>query len=230
MGAMAKMRSGSPIQRGVAILLGYFSIAVAFGVAGRELGFSLPALAAFSAFVFAGASQFLAIQLLAQGVGGVAVIVATLILNARHVVMSLAIRDRITGNRVPKPVLAFGITDEVFASAAIRVGPIRDIDLLTMETLAYSGWVGGTIAGFVIGQFLPPAIEEAMGIALYAMFVTLVVPGIIRFWRYGIVVAAAGVVNFGMTSLGLSRGPALLAAIVLPAVVFALGPRWSEPT
>ncbi|MCK4516338.1 MAG: hypothetical protein KAU31_13835, partial [Spirochaetaceae bacterium] len=73
-------------------------------------------------------------------------------------------------------------------------------------------------------------IEEAMGIALYAMFVTLVVPGIIRFWRYGIVVAAAGAVNFGMTSLGLSRGPALLAAIVLPAVVFALGPRWSEPT
>ena len=199
-------------------------------MAGRELGFSLLVLTGFSVFVFAGASQFLAIQLLAQGVGGVAVIVATLILNARHVVMSLAIRDRIEGDGVPKPVLAFGITDEVFASAATRVGPIRDVDLLTMEVLAYFGWVGVTIAGFVAGRFLPPAIEEAMGIALYAMFVSLIVPGITRFWRYGIVVVAAGAVNFGMTSLGLSRGPAPLVAIVLPAVVFALGPRWSEPT
>lgn len=224
------MRPGSPVQLGVAIFLGYFSIAVAFGVAGRELGFSLRVLTGLSVFVFAGASQFLAIQLLAQGVGGVAVIVATLILNARHVVMSLAIRDRVEGDRVPKPVLAFGITDEVFASAATRVGPIRDVDLLTMEVMAYFGWVGGTIAGFVAGRFLPPAIEEAMGIALYAMFVSLIVPGIARFWRYGIVVVAAGAVNFGMTSLGLSRGPALLVAIVLPAVVFALGPRWSEPT
>ncbi len=230
MGAMAKMRPGSPLQLGIAILLGYFSIAIAFGVAGREFGFSLPALTGLSVFVFAGASQLLAIQLLAQGVGGVAVIVATLILNARHVVMSLAIRDRIEGSRVPRPVLAFGITDEVFASAATRVGPIRDVDLLTMEILAYSGWVGGTIAGFIIGRFLPPAIEEAMGIALYAMFVSLIVPGIIRFWRYGIVVVAAGAVNYGITSLGLSRGPALLVAIVLPAVAFAFGPRWSEPT
>ncbi|MEE8440636.1 MAG: AzlC family ABC transporter permease [Spirochaetia bacterium] len=227
---MAKVRPGSPIQLGIAILLGYFSIAVAFGVTGRDLGFPLLVLIGLSVFVFAGASQFLAIQLLAQGVGGVAVIVATLILNARHVVMSLAVRDRIEGDSVPKPVLAFGITDEVFASAAIRVGPIRDVDLLTMEILAYSGWVGGTIAGFVVGRFLPPAIEEAMGIALYAMFVSLIVPGIARFRRYGMVVAAAGAFNYGITSLGLSRGPALLVAIVLPAIVFALGPRWSEPT
>ena len=228
--AMARLRPGSPLQLGIAIFLGYFSIAIAFGVAGRELGFPLLTLAAFSVFVFAGASQFLAIQLLAQGVGGVAIIASTFILNARHIVMSLAIRDRIEGSRVPTPLLAFGITDEIFASAAIRVGPIRDVDLLTMEVMAYTGWVGGTIAGFVMGRFLPPAIEQAMGIALYAMFVALIVPGIVRFWRYAIVVAAAGAVNLGMTTLGLSRGPALLVAIVVPAVIFAFGPRWSEAT
>ena len=218
----------SAVQLGIAILLGYFSIAVAFGVAGRELGFSLLALAGLSVFVFAGASQFLAIQLLAQGVGGVAVVAATFILNARHIVMSLAIRDRIRGDQVPRPVLAFGITDEVFTSAATRVGPIRDTELLAMEALAYAGWVSGTIAGFAVGQFLPPALEAAMGIALYAMFVALIVPGVLRFWRYGVAVAAAGDVHLGLTLLDVPRGPALLVAIVVPAALFALAPGWSE--
>ena len=227
---MAKLRPGSPVQLGISIFLGYFSIAIAFGVAGRELGFPLLTLTAFSVIVFAGASQFLAIQLLAQGVGGVAIIAATFILNARHFVMSLAIRDRIEGSRIPRPLLAFGITDEVFASSAIRIGPIRDTELLTIEIMAYSGWIGGTVAGFVIGRFLPPAIEQAMGIALYAMFIALIVPGIARFWRYAIVVAAAGAINVGVTALGLSRGPALLIAIVVPALLFALSPTWSEPT
>jgi 4-azaleucine resistance transporter AzlC len=212
----------------MAILLGYFSIAVAFGVAGRELGFGLPVLTALSVFVFAGASQFLAVQLLAQGVGGLAVIAATLVLNARHIVMSLALRDRVTGSRIPRPLLAFGITDEVFTSAATRTGPIRDTELLTIEALAYSGWVSGTIAGFLVGGFLPPIVEEAMGIALYAMFVALIVPGVLRFWRYGVVVAAAGAVNLGLTALSIPRGPALLLAIVVPALLFAVLPRWSE--
>lgn len=224
------MRAGSPVQLGLAILLGYFSIAVAFGVAGRELGFSLFSLAALSVFVFAGASQFLAIQLLAQGVGALPIIFATFILNARHIVMSIAIRDRIEGSAVPRPLLAFGITDEVFASAATRVGPIRDVDLLLMEVLAYSGWVSGTIAGHLLGRVLPPLVEQAMGIALYAMFVSLIVPGVLRFWRYGVVVLAAGGVNFLATAAGIGRGPALLIAIVVPALLFAISPRWSEAT
>jgi 4-azaleucine resistance transporter AzlC len=212
------------------MLLGYFSIALAFGVAGRELGFGLLPLAGFSVIVFAGASQFLAIQLLTQGVGATAIIIATLVLNGRHLVMSLALRDRIQGTRVPKPVLAFGITDEVFASAATRVGPIQDTELLLMEAMAYSGWVSGTIVGFVIGQFLPRVLEEAMGIALYAMLVSLIVPGIVRFWRYAAAIALAGALNSGATALGFSRGPALLVAIVVPALLFAISPKWSEPT
>ena len=69
-----------------------------------------------------------------------------------------------------------------------------------------------------------------MGIALYAMFVALIVPGVLRFWRYGIVVIAAGGVNYAATAVGIGRGPALLIAIVLPALLFAISPRWSEPT
>ena len=220
-------RSGG-VQLGVAILLGYVSIAIAFGVSGRSLGFSLPVLAAMSVFVFAGASQFLAIQLLSAGAGGLSVVIATLVLNSRHVVMSLALRDRIEGNRIPRPILAWGVTDEVFASAAGQPGSVTDTGLLTMEGMAYAGWVGGTIIGFVVGGVLPEPVEEALGITIYALFIALLVPGVLRFWRYGVVALVAGLANWGIGAAGVSRGISLLVAISASALLFGLLPGWSE--
>jgi 4-azaleucine resistance transporter AzlC len=176
------------LQLGIAILLGYISIGLTFGVAGRTLGFSLLVPAAMSIFVFAGTSQFLAIQLLIAGAGPLSIIAATFILNSRHIVMSLALRDRIEGDRIPKPFLAWGITDEVFASAAGRPGGIRDMSL----------------------------------------FVALLVPGVIRFWRYGVVAGAAGGINWVLGLSGLPRGISLLVAICVAAAVLGILPAWRE--
>jgi 4-azaleucine resistance transporter AzlC len=216
------------IQLGTAIFLGYVSIAIAFGVSGRALGFSLPYLAAMSIFVFAGASQFLAVELLAAGAGGISVILATLVLNSRHIVMSLALRDRIEGSHIPRPILAWGVTDEVFASATGRPGVIRDTALLAIEAMAYFGWVSGTFLGYVAGAVLPESIEPALSITIYALFISLLVPGVIRFWRYGIVALAAGGINWILGVAGLPRGVALLVAISVTAVAFGLVPGWSE--
>lgn len=213
---------------GVAILLGYFSIAIAFGVSGRATGLPVAAVAGFSVFVFAGASQFMAVSLLAQGAGAVSIIVATLVINARHFVMSMALRDRIDATGVPRPVLAFGVTDEVFTAAATRPGSIRDTQLLGMEALAYGGWVAGTLVGYLAGGVLPLVVEQAMGIALYAMFVALIVPPILRFPRYLAPALLAGATNWGLQALGVPVGISLVLAIAAVAAVFAVSPRWSE--
>jgi 4-azaleucine resistance transporter AzlC len=223
-----RRRRREHIQLGIAIFLGYLSIAIAFGVSGRALGFSLPALAAMSVFVFAGASQFLAIQLLTAGAGGVSVVLATFVLNSRHIVMSLALRDRIEGDRVPRPLLAWGVTDEVFASAAGRPGRIADTALLTMETMAYSGWVSGTFVGFLLGAVLPRSVESALGITIYALFMALLIPGVARYWRHGIVALVAGMINWGMTAIGVERGVSLLTAITISAFLFGPIAGWSE--
>lgn len=213
----------------VTILLGYFFIAVAFGAAGRSVGLAAVPTAGFSVFVFAGASQFMAVSLLGQGTGLVPIILATFVLNFRHFVMSMALRDRIIGTSVPRALLAFGITDEVFTAAATRRGPIRDTDLLTTEAFAYGGWVAGTVAGYFAGGLLPPQVELAMGISLYAMFVALIVPSIVRFPRYAVPALASGGLNWGLQSMGVSVGLALLVAIPVTAILFALQPGWSEP-
>lgn len=225
---MSQRTGPRPFQLGLTIFLGYVSIAIAFGAGGRQLGFPLVALAAFSVFVFAGASQFLAVQLLSSGVGGLSIVFATFVLNARHIVMSLALRDRIDGDAIPKPLIAFGVTDEIFTSAAARPGPIRDTELLTMQIMAYTGWVSGTIIGYLAGQFLPASMEAAMGIAMYAMFVALIMPSIVRYWRYAVVALAAGGINWVLVEVGAPRGIALLAAIVGVAALFSAIPAWSE--
>ncbi len=223
------MRSArGPAGVGFTILFGYFFIAVAFGAGGRAAGLPVSATAGFSVFVFAGASQFMAVSLLAQGAGAVAVTLATLVLNLRHIVMSLALRDRIRGARVPRAVLAFGITDEVFAATASRPGEIRDTDLLVTELLAYAGWVGGTVVGYLIGGILPPSLERAMGIALYAMFVALIVPALRSSPAYLAPMLAAGILNWGLQSLGVPVGIALLISIPVTAALFAIDPRWSR--
>ncbi len=216
-----------PVEVGLTILFGYFFIAVAFGAGGRAVGLPPVATAGFSVFVFAGASQFMALSLLAQGAGAIAVTLATLVLNLRHVVMSLALRDRIRGSRVPRPILAFGITDEVFAATASQPGGIGDTDLLVTELLAYAGWVGGTIVGYLIGGLLPPSLEQAMGIALYAMFVALIVPALRSFPRFLAPALAAGLLNWGLQGLGVPTGISLLVSIPAVAVLFGVDPKWS---
>lgn len=217
-----------PVGVGVAILLGYVSLAIAFGAAARAVGMSAGGAAGMSVFVFAGASQFVAISLLAQGAGVASVVAATLVLNSRHVVMSMALADRIEGRRVPRALLAFGVTDEVFAAAAASPGPIRDTDLLTMEVLAYSGWVAGTVIGYLLGSILPAIVQQAMGIALYAMFVALIVPTVLRAPRTVVPALAAGGVNWALQAIGAPVGVALLASIALVAVIFALPRGWSD--
>jgi 4-azaleucine resistance transporter AzlC len=220
--------TGGPAEIGLTILFGYFFIAIAFGAAGRAAGLAAAATAGFSVFVFAGASQFMAVSLIGQGAGAVSIIAATLVLNLRHVVMSMTLRNRIEGSSVPRPLLAFGITDEVFAAFAARRGPIRDTHLLVTEALAYAGWVGGTIVGYLAGGVLPEQLEQAMGIALYAMFVALIIPPIRRFPKYAVPALAAGALNWGLQAIGVPVGVALLISIPVVAIGFAAVPGWSD--
>ena len=221
--------TAGPVSVGLTILFGYFFIAIAFGAAGRAAGLEAAATAGFSVLVFAGASQFMAVSMIAQGAGTISIVAATLVLNLRHIVMSIALRDRLDGSAVPRPVLAFGITDEVFAASASQRGRIRDTHLLVTEALAYSGWVGGTIVGYLVGGVLPAPLEQAMGIALYAMFVALIVPPIRRFPRYVVPAIAAGALNWLLQTIGVPVGIALLISIPAAAIGFAASPGWSDP-
>jgi 4-azaleucine resistance transporter AzlC len=221
----------SGIVAALPIATGYFPVAITFGilVVNTGLGF-LDAILA-SALVFAGAAQFMAIGMyagIAAGAGtaaGLQIVVAGWLLNLRHLLMSSVIAHNLGGTRTAgnsvkenalRSVLAFGVTDEVFGVASLRIaegGQVRPPFLLGLELGAYAAWVGGTAVGATMGEILPPGLRAAMGLALYALFAALL----------------AGQVRAGRTV------PVTIAAIVAAAVNvilrsgFGVGPGGAFP-
>lgn len=190
------------------VATGYFPVAITFGilVVNTGLGFLDAVLA--SAVVFAGAAQFLAIGMYAgitAGVGTAAafqIVIAGWLLNLRHLLMSSVIAHNLAGTRAVgntpggravRGVLAFGVTDEVFGVASLKIaegGQVRPSYLLGLELGAYTAWVGGTAVGASMGEILPPGLRAAMGLALYALFAALLA-GQVRAGRTVPVVMAA---------------------------------------
>ena len=164
---------------GFPISLGYFAVAIAFGVATVGYGFPLWSPILISLTNYTGSGQALGVQLLAVTSTTLAeLVVAMLIINIRYALMS------VTASQMLSPdvklwqrfVLAFGMTDENFAVAISRGREITFKYMLGVELTAFAGWVGGTVVGALVGNFLPEVVMTAFRIALPAMFIAIVLP------------------------------------------------------
>lgn len=165
------------ILAGFPLIIGYFPIAVAFGILAKTTGVSLIESAMFSIFVFAGASQFMALNLLAVGTGAGEIILTTFLVNLRHFLMSASLTTRLKMDMKSWfPIIAFGVTDEAFSVASFEERELTTKYMVTMQLSSYISWVGGTLVGHLVGQVLPTLIKDSMGIGLFAMFVALLIP------------------------------------------------------
>ncbi len=219
--------SGKLVTRGalagIPIFAGYLPVAVAFGLLARTHDVSLGATTAWSVLVFAGASQFIALELLAAGTSVLGIIVTTFLVNARHLLMSGAVAERLRGGRL-RGLVAFGVTDETFA-VACTTEQLSSEFMLGLEIVAYSGWVTGTVLGFLGGAVLPEVVQASLGILLYALFVAILVPQTLDRPRTILIVGAAAGAHLALTILALGRpGVRLLVAIVVGSVAGALLP------
>lgn len=224
----------------IPIASGYVPVAITFGLVVTSGGLSpLDAVGA-SLLVFAGAAQFLAAGMFISGAGALQIIVSGTLLNLRHLLMSSVVANNLTDTpRWKRGVLAFGITDEVFGIAgrlAITGRSIGPAYLLGLETGAYLSWITGTLIGATTGNILPEGIQNALGVALYALFAALLA-GIIRDATVGSprsrMVGAAivgGGLNWALRSSvgflpGLSPGVAFPIAMICAALLFTIKPR-----
>jgi 4-azaleucine resistance transporter AzlC len=104
------------LRAGIPVIFGFIPVGIAYAIMARQAGFSALQTCLMSLTVFAGASQMMAVGMYAQGAGVVAMIVATFILNLRHVIMSTCVAERMPRLSLWQKLLAgFGVTDESFA-------------------------------------------------------------------------------------------------------------------
>ncbi len=167
------------IKAAIPIAIGYIPIAITFGLIAKSSGIPNYISLLMSVIVFAGASQFVAVNLLMLGAAPVEMVMTTFILNLRHFLMSSSVSQRIqpgTSKRM-LTLLAFGVTDEAFALASTRKEKyLKKYFMLGLHFTGYLSWVLGTYIGLFLVAGLPEIIQNSMGIALYAMFIGLLVP------------------------------------------------------
>lgn len=218
-------RSG--MRAGIPVAVGYIPIAIAFGLLAKSFDMPNVITLAMSLFIFAGASQFIGVQLIMAGSMYWEIILTTFILNLRHFLMSASLSQRLetTSNRF-LAAIAFGVTDETFSVASTRDESTRGHFVLGLNMIAFLAWNVGTWIGVFLAFGLPVSVQASMGIALYAMFIGLLVPSLTR--KPVIVVAAIAVLTqavlyFGITPfLPLSPGLSIILATVVAAGAGAL--------
>lgn len=216
--AMQMFQKGLAI--GFPIMLGYLPIALTYGVLAGQAGMSLIELTAMSAFVYAGASQFMAVNMIAVSATAIEIIIATFVLNFRHFVMSLSFMNRLRKvERKWKIPLSLGLTDETFAVASFHPKEANEKNgaffYLGILLIAYFSWVAGSFLGGLLGEIIPPNLSQSMGIALYAMFIGLLIPAVKKNIKVGLIAVIAMLVNSICVELGLSSGWAIVIGIII---------------
>lgn len=204
-------------RRSMPIAVGYIPLAISYGVLAMQAGMSFPATVLMSIMVYAGASQFMAVNMVSLGVVGIEIVLATLVLNLRHVIMSMSFVNQYQGLSLKQKLgLSLGVTDETFAVISIPKDPdTKDGRYLTGVILfAYSAWVIGTIIGALFSFIIPAVIGQSMSIALYAMFIAILVPAITKQSR-AFIIALLGAGLSWLFSTTLDSGWAIILATVI---------------
>jgi len=209
------------LQDGVSIAVGYAPIALTYGLLAKTAGLTLIETVLMSLIVFAGASQYMALSMFALGTGSLEVIMTTFIVNIRHFLMSASLNEKVE-KEVPwkKAVYAFGITDETFSVAATKAGTVSTGYLFGIISLAYSSWVVFSGIGYGIGASLPKVLQDSMTIALYAMFIGLLVPSMRKSVKVVYLALLAAVFNSVFVFWNvMGKGWAIVVATLLSSIL-----------
>ena len=166
------------IRDGVPIALGYFAVSFSLGIAARRAGFS--PLQGFLASLLnnASAGEYAAFALIASGASYLEVAIITLIANARYLLMSCALAQKFTPETpfFHRFLIGYDVTDELFGITIARPGPLNPWYTYGAILLAAPAWASGTALGIVAGNLLPLRAVSALSVALYGMFLAIIIP------------------------------------------------------
>jgi len=214
------------LRAGMSIGIGYFPIALTFGLLAKTSDLSMWAATAMSIFVFAGAAQYISLTLITTGVEPILIVLNTFVVNIRHFLMTASLNEKMQPDaKWKKAIYAFGVTDETFSVLATRKEEkIPTSFAAGVIIIAYGSWVLFTAVGHVIGANLPQFLQAAMSIALYAMFVGLLVPSmkgsrkVILLAVFGAAIHSAlywsGLLSTGWAILVATLGSAILVEVI----------------
>ncbi|WP_413740340.1 AzlC family ABC transporter permease [Sodalis sp. RH14] len=198
------------------VIIGYLPISFAFGMAGIANGLPPMIILGMSMFIFAGASQFILLAAIHSGTSWLLVLGLCGLMDARHLLYGAVLIPKLPSGLKRQLMLAFTLTDEVFATAFVRMTVInrtqRSYWLSWLGICSYLSWIMGTALGVFAGVKLSiemPLLATAMHFALPALFIVLVYESLNQDSRLPVMISAIVTAIFyfqGMMALGLLAG------------------------
>lgn len=166
------------LGKGLPIALGYLSVSFGFGITAVGMGIKPIQTILISMTNLTSAGQVAGIGIIAALGTIIEMILCQLVINIRYSLMALTLTQKLDKSftTLHRAIIAFGITDEVFGVAASEKGHIGRRFMYGLITLPYIGWALGTTLGVYANHILPPSVCAALGIAIYSMFMAIIIP------------------------------------------------------
>ena len=216
------------IKDGLPIGLGYLSVSFAFGVQASIAGIPLLMSVFISMTNLTSAGQLAGLNIIVAIGTLLEMALTQLVINARYFLMSITLTQKLDGSfSFPHRLLCSAfVTDEIFAVAAAKPKPFGRKYFYGLVILPYIGWSLGTLLGGAAGNILPSFITNALGIALYAMFIAIIVPpSIVTKGVLPTVIIASGIscAFYYLPVLNsISTGIAIIISALVTAMIMAL--------
>jgi len=210
---------------GIPIGLGYLSVSFTFGIMAANGGLTIGQAVLISMTNVTSAGQLAGLTLIFSGAPLYEMALTQFIINLRYALMSLSLSQKLDSSMTTlrRMFFAFCNTDEVFAVASGQTGPVGHKYLYGLMTAPYAGWALGTLLGAAAGTLLPEMLRQAMGVAIYGMFIAIIIPPAKKVPAVRIAVLLAAALSCLMTYLpGLNRISSGFAIIICAVAISAL--------
>lgn len=191
------------IKDGIPIGLGYLSVSFTFGMMAVSQGIPIEVAVAISLTNVTSAGQFSGLSLiLAQG-SYVELALSQLIINLRYALMSLSLTQKVDKKMTTaeRAMISYGVTDEIFALASSTYERVGRNYMAGLILLPVSCWVVGTLIGGVASTLMPEAIRASLGIAIYGMFLAIILPPAKKLHAIRVVLAISILLSCSFTIL-----------------------------
>lgn len=166
------------IRDGIPIALGYLAVSFTFGMMAVDGGLTVGQAILISALNLTSAGQFAGLDIILTGGTMLEMILTQLVINLRYSLMSFSLTQKLDPSvKLPQRLLiSYGVTDEIFGVTSVRKGKVQFPYSCGVLITAVPGWVAGTALGAAAGSVMPPFLMSALSVAIYGMFLAIIIP------------------------------------------------------
>lgn len=213
---------------GIPIALGYFAVSFSLGIQAKNAGISCFHASLMSLVNLTSAGEFAGIGLIAASGTYIEMAISQAIINMRYLLMSCALSQKFDSNRAffHRFIVAFGITDEIFGISISQNEKLNPFFSYGAMSVAIPGWVLGTSLGVIMGNILPDIIISALSIAIYGMFIAIIIPPAKQDKHLALAIIIAMVSSIVWQYIPfvkhISSGTKIIILTVLISLIFAL--------